>query len=583
MNTSWNLENIYSSVSSEEFKRDVNDYRKSIEDLNAWCDNNLNDTENAVEKLEDYINYKNKLQTLSKTSLYVNLALSVDTGNETLVKANSILKEIESNISYHQSKLVEFLKNIDNLNSVISKSQLLREHSYFLKEQYSLGSFLLSPKEESIIAKMKSNGSQLLEKQWEQLTSGLTIEFKGKKEPLAAIRNYAYSADREIRRAAYEAEIAGYKAIEIPVAFCLNGIKGEVITTSKLRGYSSPLEMTLLESRINRNILDAMFSALRDSLPQIRKYFYKKAEILGYKKSLPFYELFAPVSQEDLSYSVEEAADFVIKVFYGYSKDLGDFAKYAIDNRWIDIMPKEGKVGGAFCETIHSIKESRILTNFGGTFNDVLTIAHELGHAFHNTRLFNNTELNSFYPMPIAETASTFCETLVINKALEGASKNEKLIILENDLQGLTQCIVDIYSRFLFEDSVFKEREKGFLSVKELQRLMEKAQIEAYGDGLDKNYLNRDMWVCKPHYYDSEFNYYNFPYAFGALLSKALYSIYQQKGSEFIALYDKILASSATDSLYNVLKIADIDLEDKSFWQKGLNIIIAEIDEFSKL
>ena len=218
------------------------------------------------------------------------------------------------------------------------------------------------------------------------------------------------------------------------------------------------------------------FSAIDKKLPALRKYFIKKSQYLGGSGSLAFYDLFAPVGKEDLKYTLEEAKAFVLKCFYKFSKDLGDFATYAFDNQWIDLMPKKGKVGGAFCETIHSIKESRILTNFGGTFNDVVTIAHELGHAFHNTRLFHLSQINSFYPMPIAETASNFCETIVVNEALKEADENSALIIRENDLQGATQCIIDIYSRFLFEDSVFKAREKGSLSPEECCGLMIDAQ-----------------------------------------------------------------------------------------------------------
>ncbi len=580
METKWNLSNIYTSVDSEELKNDVREYERSIKDLNNWCSKNLTEYNNTEKKLEEYIIFKNRLMAYEKTGLYVSLALSADTTNTELLKANDIIENILSECAYHETMFVQFIKSIDNIENVIGSSPILKEHQFFIREQAALGSHILSPKEEGIISKMKNTGSSLWEKQWEQLSSTLLIDFRGNKEPLSAIRNYAYSSDSETRKAAYMAELEGYKAIELPVSFCLNGIKGEVITISDMRGYSSPLEMTLEASHIDKDILNAMFGAVKDSLPKLREYFYKKAGLLGYEKSLPFYDLFAPVGNAELSYTLEQARDYVIKCFYGFSSDMGSFAEYAFENNWLDLLPNKGKVGGAFCETIHSIKESRILTNFGGTFNDVVTIAHELGHAFHNTRLFENTELNSFYPMPIAETASTFCETIVISNALKTANDNEKLVIIENDLQGLTQCIIDIYSRFLFEDRVFNQRKQGTLSVEELQNIMEKAQLDAYGDGLDKNYLHKDMWVCKPHYYDAEFNYYNFPYAFGALLSKCLYAVYIEKGQEFIELYDKILAASSTNKLSDVAKIAGLDLYSKDFWQKGLNIIIDEIDKF---
>lgn len=579
MNTKWNLSNIYTSVDSDEFKNDMKSYKKSVEDLNSWCDINLKNTDNAAKKLEEFIQAKNELMSYEKISMYINLALSTDTTNSKLLKANDAIEAIESNISYHDTMLIQFVKNIDNIDEIIEKSPLLKEHKFYLNEQMELSKHTLSPKEETIISAMKSTGSSMWAKQWDQITSTLTVEFNGNEEPLSAIRNYAYSANKDIRKSAYEAEMEAYKSIETPASFCLNSIKGEVLTTSKLKGYSSPLEMTLLDSRIDKKILDAMFSAIDKSLPELRKYFYKKAKYLGYNKSLPFYELFAPIGNANLEYSLEDARDFVINCFYKFSKDLGDFAAYAFENEWIDLMPAKGKVGGAFCETLHTMKESRILTNFGGTFNDVVTIAHELGHAFHNTRLFDLTPINSFYPMPIAETASTFCETIIINEALKTANDDEKLVIIENDVQGLTQCIIDIYSRFLFEDAVFNKRANASLSTEELQEIMLDSQTKTYGDGLDKNCMHKNMWICKPHYYDADFNYYNFPYAFGALLSKGLYSVYKDMGEEFIPLYDRFLSASSTNKLCDVAKIAGIDLYSKEFWQKGIDMIIDEIDE----
>jgi oligoendopeptidase F len=335
--------------------------------------------------------------------------------------------------------------------------------------------------------------------------------------------------------------------------------------------------MTLAESRIDKDILGAMWDAVKSRLPQLQKYFIKKAKILGHKGALPFYDLFAPVG-EDMKYTLEEARDFVIESFYGFDKALGDFAKKAFDNQWIDLMPSEGKVGGAFCEAIHPIKQSRVMTNFGGTFNDVVTIAHELGHAFHDTMLYDSSEINSFYPMPIAETASTFCEAVVINAALKNADENRLRVIIDNDLMGLTQSVVDIYSRFLFEDEVFKRRENGSLSANELNDIMLWAQKKAYGEGLDKDVLNSGMWGCKPHYYDADFNYYNFPYAFGVLLSKSLYAMYQKEGKDFVPLYYKLLSVSSVMPLAGVAKTAECDLYDKEFWCKGIDLITEEIE-----
>lgn len=583
MNTDWNLDNIYSSVNSEEFKIDFEKYRELINELNNWCRINFANMDNVKEKLEKYIEYKNKIMSYDKLMMYANLAQSTDTTNESIAKAIDILENAEAETSYQDTAIVDFVKGIDNLEYIINSSDLLKAHSFYLSEIKEKGEHTLSAEEEAIISKMKNTGSLLWEKQWNQLSSTLTVNYNDEEIPLSAARNLAYDKSSGVRKKAYEAEIKAYKKIEQPAAFCMNGIKGEVINVAEMRKYNSPLDMTLKESRIDDKILDAMLSAIDEKLESLQEYFLIKAKVLGHQGALPFYDLFAPVAESDKIYTVEEARDFVLSCFYGFSKDLGDFAKSAFEKCWLDLMPKKGKVGGAYCETIHSMGESRILANFGGAFDDVITIAHELGHAFHNTRLFHLSELNSFYPMPIAETASTFCESIVVNEALKCAKENEKINILENDIMGLTQCIVDIYSRFLFENSVFNARKEGTLSCEELNNMMIEAQKKAYGKGLDENCLHKFMWVCKPHYYDADFNYYNFPYAFGALLSKGLYSIYKKMGSEFLPLYDKLLSASSTMPLYKVAEIAGIDLYSKEFWLTGLEQIITEIDELKKM
>ena len=458
MNTDWNLDNIYKSVSSEEFKRDTKEYKKAVEDFNNWCKVNLVTTDNAQNKLEKYIVLKNKVMSYNKLIIYANLAQTTDTTNSEISKAIDIIEGIESETSYQNTAIVDFVKNIDNLDQLIENSSLLKEHSFYLSEIKNKGNYTLSSAEEAIISKMKNTGSLLWEKQWNQLTSTLMVDYNNEEIPLSQARNLAYDKSGKVRKSAYEAELKAYSKIENPVAFCMNGIKGEVITLSNMRGYKSPLDMTLIESRIDNDILRAMFGAIEESLDKLQNYFIIKARALGHKGALPFYDLFAPVVKSHKEYTVDEAKEFVLRCFYSFSEDLGNFAKLAFENRWLDIMPKKGKVGGAYCETIHSISESRILLNFGGAFDDVVTMAHELGHAFHNTKLFNLSEINSFYPMPIAETASTFCESIVVNEALKLADENEKINILENDIMGLTQCIVDIYSRFLFEDSVFNCR-----------------------------------------------------------------------------------------------------------------------------
>lgn len=587
MENKWDLSDIYESIDCIKFKNDLKIYSEKIDELNKWTKNNLNNLSDAKTKLETYILKKNKLSEYEKISIYLNLALSTDTSNEKISKIIDIVENTEAKITNHEVLFIQFLKSIDNIDDIIKNSQICKEHSFYLKGLKEKSNHTLSLAEEEIISKMKITGSSMWSKLWDKLSSNLTVcmEENGKEKqfPLSVIRNFAYSDNADLRKKAYECELKAYKKIETSAAFCLNGIKGEVITLSKVRNYSSPLNMTLSDSKTDKKMLDSMLSAIKEYMPSIRKYFTKKANILGHKNGLPFYDLFAPISQNDLKFSYEDAKNFVIKNFTEFNPKLGDFAKYAFDLKWIDPYPKKGKMGGAFCESIHSIKQSRILTNFTGSFNDVITLAHELGHAYHNTCLYDETPLNSDYPMPIAETASTLCETIIINSALKTADKDDRFIILENDISGITQVIIDIYSRFIFEDNVFKKRENGILSENELNNIMLSSQKEAYGNGLDENFMHKYMWICKPHYYDADFNYYNFPYAFGLLFAKGLYAKYTADKENFLPLYNKMLSETGKKNLYDIAKICGIDLYSLEFWRSSLKIIEDGINMFINL
>ena len=580
METSWDLTPIYAG-SDAVLLNDILSYERLIAKLNNWADNNFLRQADIKTMLEKYITLKNELHYYDKIEMYLNLALSVDTSNGELMKLLGKVEEIKCDEAYHETKFMIYLKTVDDIDHYISQSELLSEHRLFIKESMERAKHILSPDVEDSLARMKVNGSKLWEKQWEEIVSNLVCEIDGEKLPLASVRALAYSNDEKKRKLAYETELKAYKNVEIPISYCLNAIKGEVATVSKMRGYSSVLEQTLFESRLEERSLEAMLSAIKDNVPKLSVYFNKKAKLLGKGDKLAFYDLFAPVTKHFKKYTVEEAKNIVLESFGGFSQKLADFAKNAFESRWIDLLPKEGKSGGGFCEDIVAIKQSRILVNFEGSLNDVLTIAHELGHAYHSSLVMDKGAINSFYPMPIAETASNFCETIVLNHLLKNSNEEERLEIIENDLQNATQCILDIYSRFLFEDAVIKQRENGPLSCEEICSLMSEAQKKAYSGGLDEEYLHKYMWVCKPHYYDADFNYYNFPYAFGLIFARSLYARYEKEGKAFTLLYDKLLESTGTHTLAEVANIAGFNIELRAFWEKGIEGIIKEIGQYA--
>ena len=284
-----------------------------------------------------------------------------------------------------------------------------------------------------------------------------------------------------------------------------------------------------------------------------------------------------------MKYSYEEGKAFVVKQFNSFDKELGEYAKKAMDNCWIDVLPKEGKVGGAFCCAVHSVGESRVLLNYGDNFGDTITMAHELGHGYHGECLKNESILNTNYPMPLAETASNFCETIVKKAAIKEGNKEEAFAILETEISDATQVIVDIYSRYLFETAVFENRQDSPLTVEQIKGLMVDAQKEAYGEGLDPEYLHPYMWTWKSHYYYADANFYNFPYAFGLLFAKGLYAQYLKDKESFPGKYKKLLSVTGKMKIEDVTRTIGIDVSKLEFWRDSLKIVAEDIEQFMKL
>ncbi|NOH01117.1 MAG: M3 family oligoendopeptidase [Chloroflexi bacterium] len=402
---------------------------------------------------------------------------------------------------------------------------------------------------------------------------------------MPALINLRSHPDESVRRRAYEAENQAWEGAKETLAACLNGVKGEALTLDKKRGREDALHASIDAARMDRETLNAMLGAMKDSFPMFRRYFRHKAKLLGREK-LAWWDIFAPMGKTDKVYSWDEARDFIVENFNKFSPDLGAFAKRAFDKNWIDGEQREGKRGGAFCMGVAAVKESRILSNYDGSFDQVSTLAHELGHAFHNECAYaaDKTQLQQSTPMTLAETASIMCETVVTEAALAQTNDpQEVLAILEAQMNNASQVVVDIYSRYLFEKEVFERRAKAELSSDEINDIMERAQKATYGDGLDERYLQKFMWTWKPHYYSSGFSFYNYPYAFGLLFATGLYAIYQKRGADFVPEYKQLLASTGQARAAELADKFGINIRTKKFWADSLAIIGKRVDRYCQL
>lgn len=571
----WTLEDLYPSFESQEFKQDVEAYKAlkgKFESLTL---------EDSIEGITQVVTLLEESTVLTgRLYNYIHLTLATDTTHETATQVEVQLAGVSADLQATYAKVSKFLGTIQ---TDITTDPFLAEYRYYFEEAKKDATHLLSDELEEVLAKMSISGGKAWSQLFDFMWSSAQGEYKGEVVTLSEIRGKAYDSDAEVRKSAYEAELKMYDAIKEPIAFSLNHIKKEVLTTSQLRGFESPLAHTLEASRMSRETLDALLEAIREYLPNFRKYLRHKAALLGHENGLPFYDLFAPVGNSSRTFTVEESKDYLIENFKTFSADLAEMTEEFFDKHYIDFYPRKGKVGGAFCANLPMIKQSRVLTNFTGSLSDVVTLAHELGHAYHGLHIENHRPLNQDYSMPVAETASTFNENIIMNTAIKEASNEEKIALIESQLQDTTQIIVDIYSRYLFESAVFENREQSFMFSKDLEEMMLSAQKEAYGDGLDQSYLHPYMWACKPHYYSTGLSFYNFPYAFGGLFSKGLYAIYQEQPEGFVEKYQELLRATTVSSVEDTAKVLGVDVSTPEFWKKALAEVAESIEAFIAL
>ena len=580
MYNEWSLDIFYKGIDDPALEADV----KKLEDNIALYKSAIASLtpDYPARSLRAIIDIKENTTVLvRKIAGYCSLRRSANSKDSEVSALMTRIQMLLAGTAKENVAFEKYVGSVEDLDAVLDSDEVLAQYKFYFSEVKASVSHNLSDEAEDVFARLNISGGRAWGDLFSYLTATVEVDYKGEVTTLSAIRGLAESDDKETRKSAYEAEIAAYKKIKDPIAFALNSIKAQVNTEAELRGYENPLAMTLEHSRMKKETLDAMLEAMREYMPKFRKYLRHKAELLGYENGLPWYEIFAPMGKAGgKTFTAEESHAYLVEHFESFAPDLAEMVDEAFKNDWIDFYPRAGKVGGAFCSNLPFLKQSRVLTNFSGSFGSIVTLAHELGHAYHGLMIQDHRPLNTGYTMPVAETASNFNELIIVNDAIAKSEGEEKIQLIESQLQDCTQIIVDIYSRFLFEDEVIRRRKNTFLFAKDLEEIMINAQKEAYGDGLDPDTLHPYMWCCKSHYFSAGLSYYNFPYAFGGLFSRGLYAKYLEEGESFLPKYRALLKATTVESVENVAHIAGIDLTNPDFWRKSLDVIAEKIDEF---
>ncbi len=588
----WNMEVVYPNLQSPQFEEGFSKVKRSIEELAQLFDRyGIGKTEHKPlddETVEQFNTVVERLNETLKEAFTLRAYISSFTAtNSRDDLAQAKLSELQNSstlLSQLSTRLTAWIGSLD-VEGLIERSKVAADHAFMLGRAKVEATHLMSPGEESLAAELNVTGGSAWGKLHGNITSQLTvpIELEGKRQelPMSVIRTLAFEKDREVRRKAYEAEIEGWKSVAVPLAAALNSIKGEVNTLTKRRGWDSALDRAIFDANIDRETLEAMMEAAHESFPDFRRYFRAKAHALGLEQ-LAWYDLFAPVGESSSEWSYPEATGFIVEQFATYSGKMSAFAQRAFNEEWIDAEPRPGKRDGAFCMWLRA-DESRVFANYKPSYDSMSTLAHELGHAYHNMVKAERTMLQKSTPMTLAETASIFCQTIIQNAALKDAGRQEQISILEAALQDSSQVVVDITSRFLFERRLFEARKQRELSVDELTTLMKEAQRETYGDGLDESTLHGYMWAMKPHYYSTGLSYYNFPYMFGLLFGLGLYARYGEDPEAFRTGYDDLLSSTGLADAATLAARFGIDTRTPDFWRASLSIIREDIDRFESL
>ena len=580
MKNTWDLSFLYKSFEDEAYLSDLAKWPEMIAEQQTLLNSDLP----TLEKLEKLMDASEAMSALvDRLYGFTSLTLATDANNGTAQLYEDKLAVIANDASLVDSAITRFVGSIDNLEELIAASAKLQAVAFALREMKQSAAHVIPAEIEPWMLQMRLSGGSAFSQLRDKLDSTHTVEYRGEILPLPAVRGMAYDGDASVRKDAYEAEIASYKKIELPMSYCLNSIKMEARTMAKARGYASVLDMTLEQNRMDRQTLDAMITAIKEYLPHFRRYLRAKAKYLGHTDGLPFYDLFAPVGSASKAYSIEEARELLLREMGKFTPAMAQFMDTAFEQRWIDVYPREGKGGGAFCAGAHEYDRSLILTNYQGSFSDISTLAHELGHAWHNRCMAGLPFCLTGTPMPLAETASIFNETILAHQVLKTATEEEQFTLLEASLMEVTQTCVDILSRYLFETEVIETRADHAMTVDELKDAMLRAQDATYGDGLAKNVRHPYMWACKSHYYSSGLNFYNFPYAFGELFGKGVFAQYLKEGESFVPKYNQLLRSCGSGTIAEVAASVGIDVRSADFWRASLEVVKNEIDTFCQL
>lgn len=498
---------------------------------------------------------------------------------------------LRGKISHKESRFENELSNIKKIFTYtkedvwesLLETEELKEYKFILNEWRENADRNLSEEELNLISDLMVDGYHAWGHFYNDLVSSINVNIliNGKAEKLSVGQaiNLRSHPNEEIRKEAHYVLESIWKEKEELFSKIINHIAGFRIQVNNKRGIKSVIEDPLKKNRMKEETLNTMWTVISKYKQPFSNYLKRKAEMIG-GSSMKAYNFWAPITKSNQEIKFDEAATLITEHFSQFGSELEGFVKQAFDEGWIESEDRPNKSAIPFCAGFPLTGESRVFMTFSGTFLNVLTLVHELGHAFHNHAMKSVNMLNKRYPLSIAETASTFAEMIIFDAAMKKAnSKEEKLFLLDEKLKRSVMNFMNIHSRFLFEQRFYKERNEGIVSADRLNQLMEESINEAYAGSLEQPSIY--SWVWTPHYYITQSPFYNFPYTFGYLFALGIYAKAKEKGKDFEKDYLTLLRDSGSMTVENlVMKHLGEDITSEEFWEKGMELCVKDAEEF---
>ncbi len=589
----WEIDSIFpggsKSVEFAEFRKGIAGSLTRLEKTLKKLPPKLTDT--SIPKWAKWIlDLQKAYEELHLAGAFVSCLTSQNVNDELALQIDSEIDELGSRWGILKTSFESFsVKQSNGAWKKLLARKGIADVSFYIDEMRTKARLKMDESLEKLGIELAVNGYHAWNKLYDKMAGDLrvTIDVDGQKKEISLGQNAPRMSnpDREIRRDAFEKMVSAWESRSNLAAMTLNFQAGFRLAIYKNRKWDSPLFEPLQNARMQRETLDAMWDAVIKGRPRLKGYIDAKKKLIGTDKFC-WYDQEAPVGKSVKSFTFDEAGDFIVEHIGGFSDEMGEFTRMALDKHWVEAEDRPGKGAGGWCSRIPIRKESRIFMTFAGSFNGLAILAHELGHAYHGFVLKDSPPFASIYPMNLAETASIFNELRVTDAALKAATDHEeKLMLADQKLANAMAFLANIHARFLFDSRFYDERKKGVLTKDQLNEMMRQAQKEAYFGVLDeKEGYHPLFWASKLHFYITGAPFYNYPYTFGYLFANGVYDRAIKEGKAFAKSYRNLLADTGQMTTEAIArKHLGVDLSKPDFWKDAVARVTAEVEPFVKL